>query len=57
MIPFKSGQRAALEGQGYRIVANVGDQESDLVSGHADRSFKLLESLLFHPVGDRFPGR
>ncbi len=46
-IPFKSGQRAALEQQGYRIVANVGDQESDLAGGHADRSFKLPNPFYF----------
>jgi hypothetical protein len=46
-IPFKSGQRAALEGRGYRIVANVGDQESDLAGGHADRSFKLPNPFYF----------
>jgi hypothetical protein len=49
VIPFKSGQRAALEGQGYRIVANVGDQESDLAGGHADRSFKLPNPFYFIP--------
>jgi hypothetical protein len=47
VIPFKSGQRAALESQGYRIVANVGDQESDLAGGHADRSFKLPNPFYF----------
>jgi hypothetical protein len=49
VVPFKSGQRAALEGQGYRIVANVGDQESDLAGGHADRSFKLPNPFYFIP--------
>jgi predicted secreted acid phosphatase len=49
VIPFKSGQRAALEGQGYRIVANVGDQESDLAGGRADRSFKLPNPFYFIP--------
>jgi predicted secreted acid phosphatase len=49
VVPFKSGQRAALEGQGYRIVANVGDQESDLAGGHADRSFKLPNPYYFIP--------
>jgi len=49
VIPFKSGQRAALESQGYRIVANVGDQESDLAGGHADRSFKLPNPFYFIP--------
>ncbi len=37
---FKSGVRAELERQGFDILANVGDQESDLAGGHADRSFK-----------------
>jgi hypothetical protein len=49
VIPFKSGQRATLEGQGYRILANVGDQESDLAGGHADRSFKLPNPFYFIP--------
>jgi predicted secreted acid phosphatase len=46
-VVFKSGERAALESQGYRIVANVGDQESDLAGGHADRSFKLPNPFYF----------
>jgi len=46
-VTFKSGQRAAIEAQGYRIVANVGDQESDLAGGHADRSFKLPNPFYF----------
>jgi predicted secreted acid phosphatase len=46
-ITFKSGERATLESQGYRIVANVGDQESDLAGGHADRSFKLPNPFYF----------
>ena len=46
-IAFKSGERAAIEQQGYRIVANVGDQESDLAGGHADRSFKLPNPFYF----------
>ncbi len=47
VAPFKSGQRAALEQQGYRIIENVGDQESDLAGGHADRSFKLPNPFYF----------
>jgi hypothetical protein len=47
VITFKSGQRATLEAQGYRIIANVGDQESDLAGGHADRSFKLPNPFYF----------
>jgi predicted secreted acid phosphatase len=46
-IPFKSGQRAALEADGYRIIANIGDQESDLAGGHADRAFKVPNPFYF----------
>jgi hypothetical protein len=35
IVPFKSGERAKIEQQGYTIVANIGDQESDLEDGHA----------------------
>lgn len=38
---FKAPQRAKIEGNGYTIIANVGDQQSDLSGGHAERSFKL----------------
>ncbi len=37
----KTAARAALEREGWTIIANVGDQESDLVGGHAERPFKL----------------
>jgi acid phosphatase len=33
--------RAAIEDEGYTIVANVGDQPSDLEGGHAERAFLL----------------
>ncbi|MGP3953688.1 HAD family acid phosphatase [Streptomyces sp. 7N604] len=38
---FKTEQRAAIEKQGYKIIANIGNNTSDLVGGHAERSFKL----------------
>ena len=40
---FKSRVREAIEEQGdrYHIVLNVGDQESDLAGGHAEKAFKL----------------
>jgi acid phosphatase len=37
---YKRDARIAIEKLGYRIIANVGDQESDLALGHADRTFK-----------------
>ena len=33
--------RAAWVAEGWTIVATIGDQESDLVGGHAERAFKL----------------
>jgi hypothetical protein len=33
----------------YRIVANVGDQYSDLAGGHEDIGFKLTNPFYFLP--------
>ena len=42
VIPYKSGARAAIAAQGYRIILNVGDQLSDLKgTPAADYSVKL----------------
>ncbi|MDI1319205.1 MAG: HAD family acid phosphatase [bacterium] len=38
---FKVDTRRMLEQQGYVIIANVGDQDSDLLGGYAERWFKL----------------
>lgn len=38
---FKTPQRAAIEQQGYTIIANVGDQPSDLAGGHAQQTYLL----------------
>jgi acid phosphatase len=38
---YKTAERAAIEAKGFTIVANVGDQESDLSGGHSERTFKL----------------
>jgi predicted secreted acid phosphatase len=38
---FKAPVRAAIEAAGYAIVANVGDQPSDLAGGHAEKVFLL----------------
>ena len=37
----KTDARAAIEALGYTIVANVGNRETDLVGGQAERTFKL----------------
>jgi acid phosphatase len=38
---FKAPVRAAIEAEGYTIIANIGDQPSDLAGGHAERAFLL----------------
>ena len=38
---FKAPQRADIEEQGYTIIANVGDQPSDLEGGFAERTYLL----------------
>ena len=46
-MAFKSGARAEIEKKGYTIVANIGDQESDLAGGHAEEAFKLPNPFYF----------
>ncbi|HEY3503898.1 MAG TPA: HAD family acid phosphatase [Actinocatenispora sp.] len=48
-IEYKSGTRAHIEDEGYRIVANVGDQYSDLKGGHAARTFKMPNPMYYLP--------
>ncbi|MER6013304.1 HAD family acid phosphatase [Streptomyces bluensis] len=38
---YKTSKRAEIEAQGYTIIANIGNNETDLVGGHAERTFKL----------------
>ena len=38
---LKTDARKKIESLGYRIVANIGNSESDLAGGHADKTFKL----------------
>ncbi|TIP90617.1 MAG: acid phosphatase, partial [Mesorhizobium sp.] len=38
---FKAPIRAEIEKAGYTIIANVGDQPSDLFGGHAEKLFLL----------------
>ena len=48
-VAYKSAARADIEKQGYEIVANVGDQYSDLAGGHADLAYKLANPFYFLP--------
>jgi predicted secreted acid phosphatase len=51
IVPFKSGERAKIENEGkgehYTIIANIGDQQSDLDGGHAECTFKLPNPFYF----------
>ncbi len=38
---FKAPQRAQIQQQGYTIIANLGDQPSDLDGGFAERTYQL----------------
>jgi predicted secreted acid phosphatase len=38
---FKAPVRAAIDAAGYTIIANMGDQPSDLAGGHAEKAFLL----------------
>ncbi|GGX91291.1 HAD family acid phosphatase [Streptomyces hiroshimensis] len=38
---YKTAKRAEIEKQGYSIIANIGNNTTDLVGGHAERTFKL----------------
>ena len=48
-IQYKSGVRAHIEDLGYDIVANFGDQFSDLTGGFADKTFKMPNPNYFLP--------
>ena len=49
VVPFKSGERARIEARGFTIVANIGDQDSDLAGGHALKTCKLPNPMYFIP--------
>jgi hypothetical protein len=49
VAPYKSSARADIESKGYTIIANVGDQESDLMNGHAQRRFKVPNPYYYIP--------
>jgi acid phosphatase len=47
---WKARTRAAIQARGYTIVANVGDQRSDLDGGGALRAFKLPNPMYVIPT-------
>ncbi|HYX76610.1 MAG TPA: HAD family acid phosphatase, partial [Gaiellaceae bacterium] len=48
-IQYKSGTRAYIESHGYDIVANFGDQFSDLLGGFSDKTFKMPNPNYYLP--------
>jgi hypothetical protein len=48
-IQYKSLTRQYIESLGYDIVANFGDQFSDLTGGFADKTFKLPNPMYYLP--------
>ncbi|MFF9586660.1 HAD family acid phosphatase [Streptomyces achromogenes] len=38
---YKTAQRAGIENDGYTIIANIGNNATDLSGGHAEKTFKL----------------
>ncbi len=49
VVPFKSGARAKIEQQGFTIIANVGDQNSDLEGGYGACQHKLPNPYYYIP--------
>ena len=48
-VHYKSATRAHIESLGYDIVANFGDQFSDLLGGFADKTFKMPNPNYYLP--------
>lgn len=46
---FKTQARAAINKQGYTIIASIGDQDSDLRGGYAQNTFKLPNPYYYLP--------
>jgi acid phosphatase len=49
VIPYKSGERSKIAAHGYTIIANIGDQHSDLAGDFAERAWKLPNPFYFIP--------
>jgi predicted secreted acid phosphatase len=48
-VDFKAPERKKISERGYTIVLSLGDQESDLKGGYAERVFKLPNPVYFLP--------
>jgi predicted secreted acid phosphatase len=48
-VPYKSGARRKIQRRGFKILANVGDQQSDLKGGFSERTYKLPNPIYVTP--------
>jgi predicted secreted acid phosphatase len=48
-VDFKAPERQKIAEQGYTIILSMGDQESDLRGGYAEKTFKLPNPVYFLP--------
>ncbi|MEX1048508.1 MAG: HAD family acid phosphatase [Akkermansiaceae bacterium] len=48
-VIFKTAERKRLTGLGYTIIANLGDQQSDLDGGYSERNYKLPNPFYLIP--------
>jgi len=48
-VDFKAPERRKIAEQGYTIILSMGDQESDLAGGFAERIFKLPNPVYYLP--------
>lgn len=48
-VDFKAPERRKLTEQGYTVILNLGDQQSDLTGGYAERTFKLPNPVYYLP--------
>jgi len=49
VVPLKTRYREQIEGRGYRILLNIGDQDSDLAGGHAEQTILLPNYIYRSP--------
>lgn len=48
-VDYKSAAREKIAEEGYTIIVNAGDQQSDLAGGYAERAYKLPNPMYFIP--------
>jgi acid phosphatase len=48
-VDFKAPERRKIAEQGYTIILSMGDQQSDLAGGFAERTFKLPNPVYYLP--------